>query len=185
LLIAVDELNIQSLTSHIQEFFIQHKIKFLHQNPIDILEAVYQHETFIDLWDFFLEVICDEPKILFNSDQFINLKASILELLLTRDDLYSNEIEIWENLLKWCFAQQNIKNDDPMKWSKVDILKIEKVLHRFITLIRFYDIESADFFYKVYCPKHEDLILLSIVKAMSFCPACIPNFLCISHDTMP
>ena len=73
LLIAVDELNIQTLISHIQEYLIEHQTEFLHQNPIGILETVYQHETFTDLWSFCLEKICKEPKILFNSDKFINL----------------------------------------------------------------------------------------------------------------
>src|SRR5689334_13782706 len=104
LLIAVDELNIQQLISHIQEFLIEHKTEFLHQNPTGILETVYQHETFTDLWNFCLEKICEEPKILFNSDKFINLKAQLLELLLKRDDLNMDEIETWESLLKWCFA---------------------------------------------------------------------------------
>jgi hypothetical protein len=160
LLIAVDELNIQPLVSHIQEFLIEHKSEFLHQNPTGILETIYQHETFTDLWKFCLEAICKDPKILFNSDKFINLKASLLELLLKRDDLDMNEIEIWENLLKWCFAQQNIKND-PTQWNKDDITKIGRSLHRFIPLIRFYHIEPADFFYKVYCYKDilpQDLI---------------------------
>ena len=60
-----------------------------------------------------------------------------------------NEIEVWDSLLKWCFFQQNV-NNDPTKWSKDDITKIERSLHRFIPLIRFYDIEPTDFFYKVY-----------------------------------
>ncbi|RIA83338.1 hypothetical protein C1645_809264 [Glomus cerebriforme] len=149
LLIAADELNIQSLISHIQEFLIEHQAEFLNQNPTDILETVYHHETFTDLWNFCLEKICEEPKILFYSDKFLNLKASLLEILLKRDDLYLSEIEIWENLLKWCFFQQNITND-PTKWEKEDITKIEKSLHRFIPLIRFYDINPADFFYRVY-----------------------------------
>src|SRR5207248_8360928 len=146
LLIVVDELNIQPLISHVQEFLIEHKTEFLHQNPTGILETVYQHEKFMDLWNFCLEIICDDPNTLFNSDKFINLKAPLLELLLKRDDLGLDETEIWENLLKWCFAQQNM----PMKWSKEDITKIERSLHRFIPLIRFYDIGPTDFFYKVY-----------------------------------
>ena len=82
LLIAVDELNIQQLISYVQEFLIEHKTEFLQQNPTGILEFVYQHETsFTDLWNFFLEKICIEPKILFNSDNFANLKAPLLELL--------------------------------------------------------------------------------------------------------
>ena len=61
LLIAVDELNIHPLISHIQEFLIEHQTEFLHQNPTGILETVYQHETFTDLWNFYLEKVCDEP----------------------------------------------------------------------------------------------------------------------------
>src|ERR1700743_2125501 len=149
LLIAVDELNIQQLISHIQEFLVEQQTEFLNQNPTGILETVYQHERFTDLWNFCLEKICGEPKILFNSDEFINLKAPLLELLLKRDDLNMDEIEIWENLLKWCFSQQNVKNN-PAEWSKNDITKIERSLHRFIPLIRFYGIKPTDFFYKVY-----------------------------------
>ena len=67
LLTAVDELNIQTLISCIQEYLVNHKYEFLQQNPIEILETVYQvnqHDTFKDLWDFFLETICDRPEIL-------------------------------------------------------------------------------------------------------------------------
>src|SRR5690349_22748229 len=67
LLIAVDELNIQPLISHVQEYLIEHQTEFLHQNPTSILEIIYQHENFTDLWDFCLEKICEEPKILFDS----------------------------------------------------------------------------------------------------------------------
>ena len=75
LLIAVDELNIQQLISYIQEFLIENKTEFLQQNPTGILETIYQHETFTDLWNFCLKKICEEPKILSNSDKFIILKA--------------------------------------------------------------------------------------------------------------
>ncbi|EXX75446.1 hypothetical protein RirG_041790 [Rhizophagus irregularis DAOM 197198w] len=133
LLIAVDELNIQQLITYIQEYLIKHQTEFLHQNPTGILEPVYRHETFTDLCDFYLEKICEEPKILFDSDKFIDLKAPLLEMLIKRDDLNMEEIEIWEGLLKWCFSQQNVIND-PTKWN---------------------------FFYKVYCYKEilpQDLI---------------------------
>ncbi|CAB4397434.1 unnamed protein product [Rhizophagus irregularis] len=95
--ILADELNIQQLISYIQEYLIEHQIEFLQQNPIDIIETIYQHESFTNLRDFWLEKICEVPEILFYSDKFIELKASLLELLIKRDDLNMDEIEIWED----------------------------------------------------------------------------------------
>ncbi|GBC21494.2 BTB/POZ protein [Rhizophagus irregularis DAOM 181602=DAOM 197198] len=63
------------------------------------------------------------------TDKFIDLKAPLLEMLIKRDDLNMEEIKIWEGLLKWCFYQQNVIND-PTKWSKEDIIKIERSLQR-------------------------------------------------------
>jgi len=77
LLTAVDELTIQTLISCIQEYLINHRYGILQQNPIEILETVYhvnQHDTFKDLWECFLETICEKPEILFNSDKLIRLK---------------------------------------------------------------------------------------------------------------
>ncbi|GBB91867.1 hypothetical protein RclHR1_01930009 [Rhizophagus clarus] len=118
LLIADDELNIQPLVSHIQEFLIEHKTEFLRQNPTDILETIYHHETFTNLC---FEIIRGNPKILFNSNKFINLKASLLELLLERDDLNMDETEIWENLLKCKNSRFNstqlIRGYNPLDWN--------------------------------------------------------------------
>ncbi|GBC17495.2 BTB/POZ domain-containing protein [Rhizophagus irregularis DAOM 181602=DAOM 197198] len=150
LLMALDELNFHSLISHVQEYLINNQDKFLQQNPIEILEAVYQHESFTDLWNYCLEKICAEPEMLFNSDNFINLKAPLLKLILKRDDLVLDEIEIWNNLLKWGIAKNPSISQDITKWSNEDITIIERSLHGFIPLIRFYHISSDDFFDKIY-----------------------------------
>src|SRR5688572_24454918 len=110
---AADELNIQTLIPCIQEYLINHRHEFLRQqNSIEILETIYQHESFKDLWNFYLEKICEEPEILFKSEKFINLKAPLLELLLKRDDLNLDEIIIWDNLIKWCLAQHSNVSQD-------------------------------------------------------------------------
>ena len=51
-------------------------------------------------------MIYSEPKILFNSVKFINLPASLLEIILKRDGLNLSEIEEWENLIKWGLAHE-------------------------------------------------------------------------------
>ncbi|RGB30587.1 hypothetical protein C1646_793610 [Rhizophagus diaphanus] len=150
LLMALDELNFHSLIPHVQEYLINHQDEFMQQNPIEILETVYQHESFTDLWNYCLERICEEPEMLFNSDNFINLKAPLLKLILKRNDLALDEIEIWNNLLKWGIAKNPSISQDITKWSNEDITIIERSLHEFIPLIRFYYISSDDFLDKIY-----------------------------------
>ncbi|CAB4377879.1 unnamed protein product [Rhizophagus irregularis] len=126
---AADELNIQTLNLCIQEYLINHQFELLKQDPIEILEVVCQlnqHDTFKGLYDCFLETICEKSEIFLNSDNLIRLNAHLLELLLKRDDLLMNEIEIWDNLIKWCLAQHPSIQQDVNKWNKeeIEIMKI-------------------------------------------------------------
>ncbi|POG76264.1 hypothetical protein GLOIN_2v1474808 [Rhizophagus irregularis DAOM 181602=DAOM 197198] len=150
LLIAVDDLGIQTLTNHIQEHLIKNQHEFLQQNPIGILEAAYQNGTFTELLNLSLKKICDEPEILFSSDKFISLKPSLLELLFKRDDLMIDEIIIWESLIKWCLAQHSIISQDPRQWNNEEITIMERTIHKFISLIRFNHISSENFGIRVY-----------------------------------
>ncbi|RIA84114.1 hypothetical protein C1645_430427 [Glomus cerebriforme] len=150
LLMAVDELNVQTLIPCIQEYLIKHHHEFLQQNSAEILETIYQHESFKDLWNFYLEKICEEPEVLFNSDKFIKLNAPLLELLLKRDDLRLDEIVVWDSLIKWCFAQHSNISQDVKKWNKEDVTVMERTIHRFIPQIRFYEISPEDFITKVF-----------------------------------
>jgi hypothetical protein len=92
-IMAVDKLNIQSLIPRIEEYLITNSYNKISQ---ELLKQFIK----MGLLDYCLDKICDEPEIL-----FINLKAPMIELLLKRDDLYLEEIEIRDNLLKWAFAQ--------------------------------------------------------------------------------
>jgi hypothetical protein len=156
----VELINFQPLVAQIQSHFIQHQIEFLYQDPVDILDISFEHEMFMGLRYFCLKNICKEPKILFESDKFFNLKANSLKILLKRSDLNMDEIEIWEKLLLWCFAQQNVR-DDPERWSNNEVIKLKGMLSNFIPLIKFRAIKPADFYCKVYLYKNilpEDLI---------------------------
>ncbi|RIA97527.1 hypothetical protein C1645_801734 [Glomus cerebriforme] len=145
LLIAADELNIQTLIPCIQKFLIKDKKEFLQNNIMEILQMVYLHELFSDLLDYCLENI----KRIFNSDKFINLEASLLKFLLKQDDLRLDEIEIWEYLIKWGLAQEQEFNQDVSKWNQDDFDNFKNIIQKFIPLIRFYDISSQDYLNKV------------------------------------
>jgi hypothetical protein len=61
-----------------------------------------------------------------------------------------DEIFVWNNLIKWCLAQHPSVQKDVNKWNKEEIVIMERTIHRFIPLIRFYCITSIDFIIKVY-----------------------------------
>jgi hypothetical protein len=156
LLIAVDEFNIQTLISYIQKYMIIHQdelLQLLQQNLIGILEVVYQHESFTDLWNYCLEKICQEPKILFESDKFTSLEAPLLKLFLEKDDLKLDQLDgifVWDSLIKWGLAQNPFISKDITKWNKEDVTIMERTLHDFIPLVRFYHISSEEFFDKIF-----------------------------------
>ncbi|GBB93251.1 hypothetical protein RclHR1_02140004 [Rhizophagus clarus] len=173
LLMAVEELNIQILTQCIQKYLIKHQREFLQQIfSIETLEMCYQHESFKDLWNFYLEIISKEPEILFNSNKFINLKAPLLELILKENFLLLDEIVKWDRLIKWSFAKNSSIQHDVKKWNKEEITIMERTFHKFIPLIKFYNISPDDFVSKVYpynvlLPKDLASNILSIDKKTS------------------
>ncbi|RIA86385.1 hypothetical protein C1645_878693 [Glomus cerebriforme] len=149
-LIAVDELNIQTLIPCIKDYLNNHKDEFLQQNPVEIFEMVYEYGLFADLWNYYLEKICEEPEIIFNSNEFIILKEPLLELLLKRDDLNLDEMIVWDSLIKWGLAQNPSIQKDIKNWDKEEFEIMKKTLQKCIPLVRFHHMSPEDLDDKVY-----------------------------------
>ncbi|GBB93255.1 hypothetical protein RclHR1_02140008 [Rhizophagus clarus] len=156
IMIASDELKLEQLTKLTEEFIIENYKQFLQNDPVGILHIVYYNESFFNLQEFCLETICSEPEFLFNNNKFINLPAPLLEIILGRDDLNLTEVEIWENLIKWGLAQGQTLNKDIFEWNQEDFSHFQRILYKFIPLIRFYLISSDDYYYKV--KPYEDIL---------------------------
>ena len=148
LLVATEELGLNILSEYIQEFLIENQKEFLQNDPVGILENSFQHD-FTTLKNYCLETICQEPEVLFGTDKILSLSAQTLESLLKRDDLALDEIEVWNNLIKWAHTQQPTVNKDPSEWTKDELTLMERTLLRFIPLIRFHDITSEEYYDKV------------------------------------
>ncbi|RGB39469.1 hypothetical protein C1646_664566 [Rhizophagus diaphanus] len=148
-LVAADELGLIKLTEHIQEYLIDNE-EYLHKDPVSTLQIVGQHEPFENLKDYCLEVISEEPRILFSSEKFTLLDKSIITMILQRDDLNMEEIDIWESLLRWLFIHYLKISKDESSWSSEDLTNVKQTIKEYIPLIRFYDISKEDFYLKVY-----------------------------------
>ena len=148
-MIVSDELMLKKLTKLTEDFIIKNHQQFLQNDPVGTLQIIYYCKPLVNLQEFCLDKICSEPEILFNSDKFTQLSALLLEIILKRDDLKLDEIEIWENLIKWGLAQEQALNQDVSKWNQDDINIFKRILYKFIPLIRFYEITTKDYFNKV------------------------------------
>ncbi|GES81047.1 BTB/POZ domain-containing protein [Rhizophagus clarus] len=148
-MIISDEMMLKNLTKVTEDFIVGNHKQFLQNDPVGILQIVYYYKSFVNLQEVCLDKICSEPEILFKSDKFTQLSASLLEVILKRDDLNLREIEIWENLIKWGLAQEKTLNKDISKWSKDDVNILKRILYKFIPLIRFYEISTEDYYNKV------------------------------------
>ncbi|CAI2161659.1 14026_t:CDS:2 [Funneliformis geosporum] len=146
---AADEIDLPKLYNYIQSFIVD--VDFMQEDPVEILEIVIQHEACSTLKDSCLEKICNHPKKLFDSSKFLSLDKSIIILLLKRDDLSIEEIEIWKYLLKWGIAQMETKLDIEKlaQWTEENFVEFEKILHDFIPLIRWFQIPAKIFWRNV------------------------------------
>ncbi|RGB35308.1 hypothetical protein C1646_742341 [Rhizophagus diaphanus] len=155
-MIISNELMLTKLTELTEDFIIENQQQFLQNDPVGILKIVYYYKSLAKLQEFCLDKICSEPEILFNSDKFVQLSVPLLEVILKRDNLNLNEIEIWENLVKWGLVQDQTLNKDVSKWNQDDFNIFKRILYKFIPLIRFYEISGEDYFNKV--KPYEDIL---------------------------
>ncbi|RIA83940.1 hypothetical protein C1645_742705 [Glomus cerebriforme] len=153
LLIASDEFLLEELLKHIQVYLIENKPVWVEHNFIHVLYTAFKLHICKELQDDCLEYICDDPQPFITSKEFLLLDKNILYGLLKRDDLQIEEVVAWNYLIKWGIQQipgLRNKNNDGVKWNHEDYEKLERTLSKFIPLIRFTEISSAEFFDKVY-----------------------------------
>src|SRR5947199_2274655 len=106
-----------------------------------------QHEACSPLKEFCLDYICERPTLLFDSENYSSLDKNILLILLSRNDIFMDEVDIWNYLFKWSIAQlsSNLRVDNLSNWSLRDFSLLKEIILEFIPLIRWSEISSIEF----------------------------------------
>ncbi|CAG8799097.1 2242_t:CDS:2, partial [Gigaspora margarita] len=113
LLVAADELLIQKLIDFIQEFLIKNSCKFLQQSPIKMVHFITHNKRFNELNEAYLETICEKPKLLFDSEEFLSLEEDALKLIIKCDNLDMKECDIWRKMVEWGTIQHTTSEKGP------------------------------------------------------------------------
>src|SRR5919206_107151 len=149
ILIAVNELSLQDLTSHIQSFLICNKANWMEQNFDLIYQTSFENDSFLELQKYCTDIISKGPDKIFNSLNFSSIPEKLLVLLIQNDNLQMSEIQVWEHVLKWGLAQNPGLPSDPDDLSKEDFNVLKNSLQQCIPFIRFNNLTSDEFSNKV------------------------------------
>ncbi|CAG8537456.1 11671_t:CDS:2 [Paraglomus brasilianum] len=146
-LMATDELELLELLNDAQLYIIEKKDEFLNDNPVKILRKIWLHEAFIPLRNICIDIICKQPSILFDCDEFCKIPESILMHFLQRDDLDLPEVFIWRSILEWGVAQNHelTSVNNSSNWTKDDFVTLEKTLHQCLRHVRYHSFQPQEF----------------------------------------
>ncbi|RIA86164.1 hypothetical protein C1645_829700 [Glomus cerebriforme] len=161
LLIASDELLIEELFEHVQDYLIEKRSTWVQENFVLILHTISKFTSCKKLQNYCLGSICKDPQTFVTSEAFPSLDKNILTIILNRNDFQLEEIIVWDSLIKWGIKQtpelenKNIQDE----WTNKDYRDLKNNLSDFIPLIKFLEINSEDFYrkvrpYKDIIPKH-------------------------------
>ncbi|RGB41568.1 hypothetical protein C1646_739044 [Rhizophagus diaphanus] len=151
LLIASSKLNFPEVVAYIQEYLVENHKVWLIENFSTVINNIFKLENCRKLQNFCISYICVEAKNYFKSKDSLKLKKRILSLILNLDNLYIEEDDIWDFLIKW--GKENtrgvLSNININKWINKDIEDLRETLDGLIQLIRFREISSDDFYEKI------------------------------------
>ncbi|CAB4390301.1 unnamed protein product [Rhizophagus irregularis] len=107
LLIAADEINLDELVDYIQNHIITLDQEWFKRNEIKLYNTLSRYQgVFNILYEHFEDLISNNPdKFLNNFNLFSELEDDALLSLIQSDNFKMDEIEIWDNLLKWAITK--------------------------------------------------------------------------------
>src|ERR1043166_7759660 len=136
IVVAADELEMLDVSQQLEERLLKSDSDW--RFPKDFI-TICQHDHFTNLYKVALRLVCRNPKILFETKDFLTMEKNILIRLLRCDDLELDEIEIWNYLIKWGIENTDfILDDDSTEWEPTDFMNLENIIHDCIPHIRFY-----------------------------------------------
>ncbi|CAG8756258.1 2294_t:CDS:2, partial [Acaulospora morrowiae] len=150
LIVAADELALTDLIDYIQAHIIKKESELLRRNLVEFLRISSRHEACRLLHSHCEELVCQNPDEFFKQEVLANLDQYILVNLLKKDLFNMEEVEIWENVIKWGIARSSRLDEDISEWTPEDFLELEENIAAFIPHIRFFAIPGPEFIEKIW-----------------------------------
>jgi hypothetical protein len=149
LLMACEIFKLKELYDYIQDYLIKHHQDWLKQNFALIQQVSSKTSEFTKLQNYWSTTIRKEPEILFNAIDFTSVDKEALLSIYKDEELCMEENELWDHIIHWGKAQNTDLPEDINNWTTKDFNILKKTIDDFLPHIRFYEISSEDFCYKI------------------------------------
>src|SRR5437763_9082722 len=143
------ELSLQELITYLQSFLIENKTNWMEQNFNLIYQTSFENDSLLELQKYCIDLVSKRPEKIFKSLNFSSIPEKLLVSLIQNDNLQMSEIQVWEHMIKWGFAQNPELPSDLTSFSKEDFKALKNTLQLFIPVIKFYNFTSKEFMDKV------------------------------------
>ncbi|GBC22754.2 BTB/POZ domain-containing protein [Rhizophagus irregularis DAOM 181602=DAOM 197198] len=141
-IIAADELELLELYQQLEEVLLGNILEWKTKDIIKILRC----DNFVNLYKAAINLVCNNPGVIFESDDFLKMEETYLIQLLKCDYLKLEEIKIWEYLIKWGIKNTNsILNNDIKTWKPLNFIDLKKTLQNCIPHIRFFQMSPDEY----------------------------------------
>ncbi|RIA98840.1 hypothetical protein C1645_29492 [Glomus cerebriforme] len=85
-----------------------------------IYQTSFENDSFLELQQYCIDLISKNPDKIFKSLNFSSIPEKLLISLIQDANLQMSEIQVWDHVLKWGFAQSPELPSDPTNFSKED-----------------------------------------------------------------
>ncbi|PKC61546.1 hypothetical protein RhiirA1_466380 [Rhizophagus irregularis] len=96
-IISADELELLELYQQLEEVLLWNILEWKTKDIVKILQC----DNFVNLHKVEIDLLCNNPEVIFESDDFLKMEETKLVQFLRCDYLKLEEIKIWEYLIKW------------------------------------------------------------------------------------
>ncbi|CAG8779839.1 12176_t:CDS:2, partial [Acaulospora morrowiae] len=120
LLIASHELNLDELLEYTQDYIVENQGEWIRQHLVKIVRVTTNNQYLSKLGAYCQMLVNTNPSEILKAGDSLSLEEEYMILLIKRDDLQIEEIEIWNFVLKWGIFQHKSLSSDVSKWTDED-----------------------------------------------------------------
>ncbi|RIB12534.1 hypothetical protein C2G38_18507 [Gigaspora rosea] len=151
LLSTANQFGLNELVETSQTQLVKNHKSWIHLNFAKVYKTSLESDNFKVLQQSCNEIIVKQPSVLFDSENFTNISEKALITFLKLEAVHTDEVKIWEQIIRWGIAQNSGLGSNPDGWSDANFLTLKSTLKNCLPYIQYSQITTEDFTNKL-CP---------------------------------